>query len=251
LASRDAACRKVKAGGPRRATVENHPTEDGGQILDLCRSRATRRPIRPTPHGNLPASSVCRRESERRQHERPPPPRSPAAGPRPHDVSRRPARWSHGGAPRGTAHTTASLKVERAGPARVTGMLCETLRRRQPAGSAVMAPHGAGPTASAAPPESIRSRRGGGGLRWGGAGSRARVGDLPVREDLPDDRRIVQRGGQAQPAPTVRTRPDVNGKRLVHESRPGPARGVSLPPVPSRPGDSGGTKALGSGARCP
>src|SRR6266850_5184172 len=53
LASRDAACGAVIAGDPQRATGDHHPiTEDDGEVLDLCRSRATRRPIRPTSHGN-------------------------------------------------------------------------------------------------------------------------------------------------------------------------------------------------------
>ena len=46
-------------------------------------------------------------------------------------------------------------------------------------------------------PEPIRSGRGGAGLGWGGAGTLPRVAAGEVREDLPDDRGIVQRGDQA------------------------------------------------------
>ncbi len=51
-----------------------------------------------------------------------------------------------------------------------------------------------------------------------------------LREDFSDDRGIVQRHDQPQPAPTVRAREDVYGNRPVHQSRPGPpARRVFLP----------------------
>ena len=46
-------------------------------------------------------------------------------------------------------------------------------------------------------PEPIRSGRSGAGLGWGGAGTLPRVAEGEVREDLPDDRGIVQRGDQA------------------------------------------------------
>jgi hypothetical protein len=36
-----------------------------------------------------------------------------------------------------------------------------------------------------------------------------------MREDLPDNRRIVERGDQAQPALTMARDKDVNGKRPV------------------------------------
>ena len=45
--------------------------------------------------------------------------------------------------------------------------------------------------------EPIRSGRGGAGRGWGGAGTLPRVAEGEVREDLPDDRGIVQRGDQA------------------------------------------------------
>ena len=44
--------------------------------------------------------------------------------------------------------------------------------------------------------EPIRSGRGGAGLGWAGAGTLPRVAEGEVREDLPDDRGIVQRGDQ-------------------------------------------------------
>jgi len=43
-----------------------------------------------------------------------------------------------------------------------------------------------------------------------------------VREDLPDDHGIVQRGDQAQPAPAMGTRQHVDAKRSVHQGRPAP-----------------------------
>ena len=89
-----------------------------------------------------------------------------------------------------------------------------------------MTPRGGGTTASAAPSRS-RSGRGGAGLGWGGAGTLRRVGEGEVREDLPDDRGIVQGGDQAQPAPTMGTREDVNGKRPVHQGRPPAPRRVA------------------------
>ncbi len=45
--------------------------------------------------------------------------------------------------------------------------------------------------------ESIRSGRGGAGLGWGGAGTLPRVAEGEVREDLPDDRGIVEGSDQA------------------------------------------------------
>ena len=113
-----------------------------------------------------------------------------------------------------------------------------------------MAPHGAGTTASAAPRVAqIKARRH--RNRVGRGRESARVGDLQVREDLLEDRRIVQRADQAQPAPTVRTRQDVNGKRPVHEDRPAPGTRTRFTPVPSRLGASGAAKAVGSGATPP
>ena len=44
-----------------------------------------------------------------------------------------------------------------------------------------------------------------------------------MREDLPNDGGIVQRGDQPQPAPAVRACQDVDSKRPVHQRRPAPA----------------------------
>ena len=65
-----------------------------------------------------------------------------------------------------------------------------------PAETARMTPRDAGTTASAAPSRS-RSGRAGAGLGWGGAGILPRVGEVQVREDLPDDGGIVEGGDQA------------------------------------------------------
>jgi hypothetical protein len=46
-------------------------------------------------------------------------------------------------------------------------------------------------------PEPVRSGRGGAGFERGGAGTLPQVAAGEVREDLPDDRGIVQRGDQA------------------------------------------------------
>ena len=74
-------------------------------------------------------------------------------------------------------------------------MLGQTHRRRQSA----RGPTG-GPSESARmPPEPIRSGRGDAGFAWGGAGTLPRVVEGEVRENLPDDHGIVQRGEQAQP----------------------------------------------------
>jgi hypothetical protein len=89
-----------------------------------------------------------------------------------------------------------------------------------------MTPRGAGAPASAAPPEPIRSGRAGAGLEWGGARTRPRVGEGEAREELPDDRGIVERGDQAQAAPAMGTRQHADAERPVHEGRPTPgARG--------------------------
>jgi hypothetical protein len=45
-----------------------------------------------------------------------------------------------------------------------------------------------------------------------------------VREELPDDDGIVQRGDQAQPAPTMRARQDINRERPMHEGRAVPVK---------------------------
>ena len=105
-------------------------------------------------------------------------------------------------------------------------MLCETHRRRQPDGgpgrSALMAPRGGRRT-----PKPIRAWRRRAG--WGGAGARPGGSQPQVREDRPDDGGIVQRGDEAQPAPTVRTRQHINAKRPVHEGRPRPGAPGGLP----------------------
>ena len=43
-----------------------------------------------------------------------------------------------------------------------------------------------------------------------------------MREDRPDDRGIVERGDQAEAAPTMGTRQDVEAERPVHQGRPAP-----------------------------
>ena len=95
-----------------------------------------------------------------------------------------------------------------------------------------MASRGAGTTASAAPSRS-RSGRGGAGLEWARAGTRRQVGEGSVREDLPDDRQIVERGGQAQPAPTMGTGKDVTmekSQRQTNSVGPPPAAFASVTP---------------------
>jgi hypothetical protein len=72
-------------------------------------------------------------------------------------------------------------------------------------------------------PEQIRSGRSGAGLGWGGAGTLPRVAEGEVREDLPDDRGIVQRGDQAEAAATLGTRQHVDAERPVHQGRPAPS----------------------------
>ena len=69
-----------------------------------------------------------------------------------------------------------------------------------------------------------------------------------MHEDLPDDRRIVQGADQAQPAPSVRTRQDVNGKHPVHEGRPASGHGDCSSPWAPGLRASGGAKPVGSGS---
>jgi hypothetical protein len=67
-----------------------------------------------------------------------------------------------------------------------------------------------------------------------------------MHEDLPDHRRIVQRGDQTQPAPAVRARQDVKGKGSVHQRRPRPAARWTLLPGPPGPRTIGTAEAVGS-----
>ena len=77
----------------------------------------------------------------------------------------------------------------------MSDMLGQTDRRRQSAGGPATSRRRHDGVRRA--PEPIRSGRGGAGLRWGRAGTLPRVAEGEVREDLPDDRGIVQRGDQA------------------------------------------------------
>ena len=52
--------------------------------------------------------------------------------------------------------------------------------------------------------EPIRSGRDDAGFGWGGAGTLPRVAEGEVRENLPDNRGIVQRGDQPEAASTTR-----------------------------------------------
>jgi hypothetical protein len=87
-------------------------------------------------------------------------------------------------------------------------MLCETHRRVNLAATS----RREGTTASAAPSRS-RSGRGDAGFGWGGAGTLPRVAEGEVREDLPDNRGIVQRGDQPEAASTMGTRQHVDAER--------------------------------------
>ena len=62
-------------------------------------------------------------------------------------------------------------------------------------------------------PEPVRSGRGGAGFGWGGAGTLPRVGEGEAREELPDDRGIVESDDQAQAAPAMGTRQHVDAER--------------------------------------
>ena len=64
-------------------------------------------------------------------------------------------------------------------------------------------------------PERIRSGRAGARFGWGGAGTLPRVAEGEVREDRPDDRGIVQRGDQAQPAQMPRAGQEDAGERMA------------------------------------
>ena len=120
---------------------------------------------------------------------------------------------------------TASSPVEGAGPVR--DRLGQTDRRRQSAygsaDSARMPPRDAETTAPAAPQaDPIRTRRR--RAREGPGQDSAPNGRGEVPEDLPDDGGIVQRGDQAQSAPTLGTLQHVDAEGPVHL----PWRGLSL-----------------------
>jgi len=104
-------------------------------------------------------------------------------------------------------------------------MLGETDRRRQSTGgsadSARMRPRRQHDGVRRAPVP-IRSGRGGARFGWSAARTLSRVAEGEVREDLPDDRGIVQRGDQAEAASTMGTRQHVDAERPVHEGRPAP-----------------------------
>jgi len=74
----------------------------------------------------------------------------------------------------------------------VSGMLGQTHHRVDLTGASSRE----STTASAVPSRS-RSGCGGASLAWGEAGTLPGVAEGKVREDLPDDRGIVQRGDQA------------------------------------------------------
>jgi hypothetical protein len=99
-------------------------------------------------------------------------------------------------------------------------------RRRQaanePPGSAEIMPRGRGTTAAAA----SRIDQDAAALDSGGAGpGLGPERTIPeVREELPDDSGIVQRGDQPQPAPTLRARQNIKRERPLHQ--PGPAPGA-------------------------
>jgi len=78
-------------------------------------------------------------------------------------------------------------------PLRVSGMLGQTHHRRQSAGG----PGRINTTASAAPSSRSNQDAAAPEPRGGEAGTLPGVAEGKVREDLPDDRRIVQRGDQA------------------------------------------------------
>jgi hypothetical protein len=96
--------------------------------------------------------------------------------------------------------------------------------------------------------------------RWAGASMIVPPPSRPTWspvEDVAAHVIVVGRGAATQAAqqgaagPTARTRQDVNGKCRWMRAAQVQARGVGVPPVPSGSGASGGTKAVGSGARRP
>jgi hypothetical protein len=107
-------------------------------------------------------------------------------------------------------------------------MLCQTHRRVNLAATS----RREGTTASAAPSRS-RSGCGGARLARGEAGALPGVAEGTVREDLPDDRGIEQRGDQAEAASTLGTRQHADAERPVHQGRPAPGTQTGgLHPVP-------------------
>ena len=137
--------------------------------------------------------------------------------------------------------SAASSLVERARPSERHAKRAH--RRRQPVNWRVDQPdqrygtsgRGGGGTTASAAPSRIRSGRGGPRLGRGGTGApplRAdpHIADSHVREDFPDDRGIVQRADQAQPAPRIRTRQDINRKGPMHQARPAPSARTALHP---------------------
>jgi hypothetical protein len=77
------------------------------------------------------------------------------------------------------------------------------------------------------------------------------VAEGAVREDRPDDRGIVERGDQAQPAPTMATGQHVDAERPVHQAAQFQARGLLFTPAPSGPVASRAAAAVRSGMRRP
>jgi hypothetical protein len=74
-----------------------------------------------------------------------------------------------------------------------------------------------------------RLGRGGAGRGWGGAGTLPRVGEAQVREDLPDDDGVVEDSDQAQAAPTMDTRQNINSEGssfILHLLHTGDVLGV-------------------------
>ena len=144
-------------------------------------------------------------------------PRSPAAGPHPHDVSPQPRTLEPCWSRRHSAHYEPPGGSRE--PARASVMLCETHGRRQPAGSPLMAPHGAGTTACAAPPS-----RSGQGVAAPGAGG-AGPGAAGERAPPPWARRACTTAGSGTIAMTC-SRPPQRGQARTSRA----TRGASTPP---------------------
>ena len=142
----------------------------------------------------------------------------------------------------GTAHI--SLRARRPRPPGCDRDARRAHRRRQaandPPGSAGMTPRGA---ARRRPPRP-ESDQGAGPRGW--AGARPGAGHPQVREELPDHGGIVQRGDQAQPAPAMEARQDINLDAL-RALAPLPRAPVPRPsrrsPAPRSPAGAAGTAA--------